>query len=383
MHVLVLCKRQYTSRDLLDDRYGRLYEIPEHLAALGHRVTGVTLSYRRRHQARQLSPAGVSWNSFNVLPAGPLKLLEAVRRLRKRDRPDVLWASSDAPCAVAGRLIARHLGIPLVVDLYDNYESFGLTRLPGMAAAFRRTCRDAAGLSVVSQTLADHLQHTLAPQGAVRVIGNGINPDLFHPMGQADCRRALQLPAHARLIGCAGALDASRGIADLFEAFLQLAEHHPDLHLVIAGPRDATPGRYRHPRIIDLGLLPWQRVPLLLNGLDVSIVCNRDDAFGRYCYPLKLQESLACDIHVVAAAVGDVPALLEGDVTALYRAGDSHSLADAIIAKLASSARPARPVRPADWQQRAAAVGRLLSLATRAEGPGPTPSPRSLDSGYF
>ena len=33
MRVLVLCKRQYTGRDLLDHRYGRLHALPVGLAA--------------------------------------------------------------------------------------------------------------------------------------------------------------------------------------------------------------------------------------------------------------------------------------------------------------------------------------------------------------
>lgn len=40
MRILVLSKRRYTGKDLLDDRYGRLYEIPAGLVARGHAVVG-------------------------------------------------------------------------------------------------------------------------------------------------------------------------------------------------------------------------------------------------------------------------------------------------------------------------------------------------------
>ena len=50
MRILVLTKRQYMGKDLLDDAYGRFYELPLELAALGHEVRGVCASYRRREE---------------------------------------------------------------------------------------------------------------------------------------------------------------------------------------------------------------------------------------------------------------------------------------------------------------------------------------------
>ena len=48
MRIVVLCKRQYTNRDVIDDRYGRLWEIPAELARAGHSVTCVSFSYARK-----------------------------------------------------------------------------------------------------------------------------------------------------------------------------------------------------------------------------------------------------------------------------------------------------------------------------------------------
>lgn len=366
MHVLMLCKRKYTSRDLLDDRYGRLYEIPEGLARLGHRVSGLALSYRRRPDHRHVSPAGVEWQSINFLPAGPWQLARLVGTLAREACPNVVLASSDAPSCVLGLLVARRLRVPLVLDLYDNYEHFGLTRLPGMRAGFRYACRQADGLSVISHTLADHLRMTSSPGERLRVIGNGVRTDVFKPMDTQECRRRLGLPANAQLIGCAGAIDASRGIEDMFRAFLTLADSRPNLRLVFAGPRDHTPERFQHPRIIDLGILPWQQVPLLVNSLDVSLVCNADSTFGRYCFPLKLYESLACQTPTIAASVGDIPMLLAPEDGLTYSPGDSNMLAEAIVRQLALPTRPQhRAVE--DWDARAASVHALLNEVAPAQ----------------
>lgn len=359
MHVLIVCKRQYTSRDLLDDRYGRLYEIPEGLARLGHLVSGLTVSYRHRPRRCDVSPEGVNWQSINAVPFGPLCIANAVRQMRRAASPDVVWASSDALQCILGMRIAQYLKVPLVLDLYDNYDYFGLSRIPGVTHAFHQACRQASALSVVSETLAAHLRNTLAPGGLVSVIGNGVNMELFHPIDRRECRERLGLPVDAKLVGCAGAIDASRGIDDMFQAFLHLADTFPDLHLVFAGPRDATPGRYRHPRIIDMGIMPPQQIPVLINSLDASIVCNLDSGFGRYCFPMKLYESMACGVPIVAAAVGDVPMLLPHSDGLTYPPGSPILLAQALIQYLQVPVRT-QFTSIKSWRERSETTQQLL-----------------------
>jgi glycosyltransferase involved in cell wall biosynthesis len=350
MRVLVLSKRQYTGKDLLDDRYGRLFEIPAALATAGHDVRGLALSYRRRAsgQYRWSDVPRLSWHSANALPMGLIRHASWAARELASWRPQIIWASSDALQGVLGARLATSYDVPLVIDLYDNYESFGLTRLPGLKRWFRLACRRADGLSIVSRSLAQHVAVTCAPEGRICLLGNGVDGDLFKHGDREASRRSLGLPTHARLIGTAGAITAGRGIGDLFEAFVSLADEDETLWLVIAGPRDGTPAKYRHPRIIDLGMLPWVSIPLLFNSLDVAVVCNRDSEFGRYCFPMKLQEMNACGVPVVAAAVGDVASILETVPNALYPPGDAVALAAAIRAQLAAPSVLAVP-RVATW----------------------------------
>ncbi|QII30192.1 glycosyltransferase family 4 protein [Stenotrophomonas maltophilia] len=365
MHVLMLCKRQYTGRDLIDDRYGRLWEIPEALARRGHIVSGIALSYRDRNAGNFPSPAGVQWSSVNALSLESMRLKHAVRRLHQQRPVDVLLTSSDAPCTVLGGSLAKHIQVAHVADLYDNYESFGLTRIPGLRAAFRRACADSTAISAVTHALADQTRSTLSTHVPVHVIGNGVRRDLFHPINKRTCREMLGLPAEARLIGCAGALDQSRGIEDLFRAFHVLSERHSDIHLVVAGPRDATLRRYSHPGIIDLGVIGWERVPLLINSLDVSVVCNRDSAFGRFCYPLKLAESIACGVPIVASDVGDTR-LIGGDALRPYAPGNVNDLVEAIELQLQTPLSNTG-VSAFDWEERANEMEALLLEATSAK----------------
>lgn len=339
MRILVLCKRQYTGKDLVDDRFGRLYELPVGLAAQGHDVRICTFSYRPRTGARtgRFEGTGVAWRSIDAMPA----LLRHGAWLDEATdgwTPDVVWASSDMLQALLAMRWSKRHRIPCVIDLYDNYESFGLSKLPGLAAAFRHACRQAAALTVVSDTLSAHVRAHYRVTCPIDVVVNGIREDLFHPRDKAQARISLNLPQAARIIGTAGALTADRGISDLFDAFERLAADYDDLWLVHAGPTDGSFGSRLHPRIVDLGMLPQQRVPALLAALDVGVVCNRDSAFGRYCFPLKLHEMLAMRIPVVAASLGDVSALLGGVPQSLYAPGNVAMLAEMISKQLSAPA---------------------------------------------
>ncbi|RRN58792.1 glycosyltransferase [Pseudoxanthomonas sp. SGNA-20] len=362
MKVLVLTKRQYTAKDLLNDRYGRLYELPEALARQGHEVTGLTTSYRSRTSTYHLSPAGVDWHSINASPLAPL---EWAGQLRKIEKPDVIWASSDAPHCIAAAILSKRWDVPAVLDLYDNYDYFGLTRIPGITTAFHRACRSAAHLTMASHTLASHVRERITMGVPVTVIPNGVRTDLFRPMARRHCREVLGLPPDACLVGTVGAIHRNRGIGDLFEAFDLLAKEDPNLHLVIAGPRDKTIDRYRSSRILDLGIIDWRQVPTVINALDIAVVCNRNDGFGKYCHPLKLTEALACGVPVCAAETGDAALLLSNNPEALYTPGDPYELAQQIHNQLTNTSKALAP-KPDSWKKVGEKLASCLHLATTA-----------------
>jgi glycosyltransferase involved in cell wall biosynthesis len=369
MRFLVLTKRQYTGRDLLDDRYGRLYEIPRALAAAGHQVRGLAMSYRPRPSA---PPDAAGWESLSAPPFSPLgaaRHLWRIRQLCREFRPDLVWASSDAWHAIAAWQTCVPAGIPYVVDLYDNYESFGLSRPPGVIPLLRRACRAADGLTLVSRTLADHVEnsYSLPPGQPHRVLGNAVATALFRPLDRQSARRELGLPEDAVLIGTAGALDASRGIATLLEAAELLAAAHPSLRLALAGPQDGSLDHFAHLPVDYLGILAPERVPAFWNALDVAVVSNRDSAFGRYCYPQKLQEIVACGVPLVASRVGEVAELLRDTPACLAEPDSPTSLAERIDAQIREKTRVDRS-QVRSWEQRAEELAGFFATVLARSG---------------
>jgi glycosyltransferase involved in cell wall biosynthesis len=134
------------------------------------------------------------------------------------------------------------------------------------------------------------------------------------------------------LVGTAGALEDSRGIQSLYGAFDILKDRYPDLHLVLAGPRKAD--LPRGDRIHDIGVLPLDEVPLLFNALDVAVICNRNSKFGKYCFPQKAVEIMACGVPLVAARVGSMARLFRDHPEWLFTPDNKQDLANAIEHRL-------------------------------------------------
>ncbi|RIX40745.1 MAG: glycosyltransferase [Rhodocyclales bacterium GT-UBC] len=367
MRILIATKRQYTGRDLLDDCYGRLFEIPKALAEQGHQVRGLALSYRHRSNSvpSLTRTGGVHWETMNALPFSPISAIRHLTRLRKicaEFRPDIVWASSDAWHGIALQAICHSLKIPCVIDLYDNYESFGLSSAPGVIPLFRRACRLAEGLTAVSRTLVAYLKSDYAlPTGhPVFCLGNAVDTQLFRPIDQSTARQQLGLPVRGTLIGTAGALDASRGIATLLEAYSRLIKTTPSVRLVLAGPRDNTLQDFDNLPILDLGIMPPDRTPLFWNALDVAIISNKDSPFGKYCYPQKLQEIIACQTPLVATNIGEVNEILRDFPQSLAELDSPNSLAEQITRQIQTkSVIPQRHIR--SWGQRAEELSSFLS----------------------
>ena len=354
MRILVLSKRQYMGKDLLDDAYGRFYELPLELAERAHEVRGLCASYRSRreglHQCRR-GPAQVSWSSTNVSPLVPWSLprwTRAVEREAREFKPDVVWACSDSFHAIVGVGLQRRLGVPCVVDLYDNFESYGATSIPGVRPWFRARVREAAGATCVSHALERYIRAHYGVQGETTVLENGVS-GAFRRLEREACRRRLGLPLGAKIIGTAGAIDAHRGIEVLFEAFLQLARRRPELYLLLAGRRARNVRIPPHERIVHLGQRPLDEVPYVIGAMDISVICNKRSPFGEFCFPQKLYEVVACGVPALVANTPGVAELLARAPRNRYEPDSVDSLLQGIEALLAEPVLA--PITPVSWKQ--------------------------------
>jgi glycosyltransferase involved in cell wall biosynthesis len=338
MKILVLTKRQYMGKDLLDDRFGRFRELPLALARLGHRIMGVALSYRKRDEGTHVdfgstaSNGHVTWHSANLTNGLTLRLRKPVAmtvQLVSEFKPDLVWACSDVYQVIFGTWVAKRAKTKCVVDLYDNFEAFTASKLPLVRPLFRRAVNEAHGVTCFSQRLADYVVKTYGRIKPMSVIENGTRKDLFYQKERKACRQRLGLPGGVQIIGTAGALHSSRGIDTLFRAFELLAAENQNLHLALAGSRERRLRIPTGPRVHDLGVLRQEDVPFFITSLDLAVICYRQSAQGKYSFPQKAYEIVACRVPLIAAAVGSMNEFMSDYPGCLYEPENPKSLADA------------------------------------------------------
>ena len=115
----------------------------------------------------------------------------------------------------------------------------------------------------------------------------------------------------------------------MFQALEHLLKEVPNAKLVISGKREQgidIPNNIQN-AIISLGYLPDERMPLLLNALDVFLVINRDSAFGNFSYPVKLYEAMRCRRPVVASRTKSTSWILKDYPECLANANDPTDIA--------------------------------------------------------
>ncbi|WP_028079850.1 glycosyltransferase family 4 protein [Solimonas soli] len=373
MRIAFLCKRRYMGKDVILDRYARLYEIPLQLAKLGHDVVGFCLDYHASgagEWTHDAAPGLLQWRSCSLdalliptLASYPHRLLRRLRTFA----PDILVGASDIPHVVLTAWLARKLQIPYAVDLYDNFEGFGQARIPGFVPSLRRATRGADLIMTTSEPLRQFVMETYRARGSVVAMPSSVDKSVFKPLDRQHARYRLGLPDKARLIGTAGGLYRDKGIAPLYEAWAAIEIARPDVHLVIAGPQDAGLPPPSGERVHYLGHLAHASVAELFNALDVGVISVLDTPFGRYCFPQKAYEMLACGLNVVAADIGALSSLFADTPQLLFRANDASALADAVIRQLEHPVSPNLPIL--DWAQLIQGIEPLLSRLVNPAAP--------------
>jgi glycosyltransferase involved in cell wall biosynthesis len=247
MKIFFLYKQRYMSHDVIQDRYGRLYHLSNELSLLGHDVYCSCLSYRKNnchevHREKSDQAGQLSWGSIYAGRFG-YKLPQYIRKL-SRDissiEPDVIMASSDVLHTIIARRVGHETNTPYFLDLYDNYESFGMCKIPGMLNGYHKALREADGIFTVSNTLRDYICR-IAPAVVVTTIESTISEGTFASTNQTEAIIALNLPQDKLLIGTAGSLSKNRGTEYLYQAFTAIKKKYPAACLVLAGPVEDNP----------------------------------------------------------------------------------------------------------------------------------------------
>jgi glycosyltransferase involved in cell wall biosynthesis len=282
-------------RDLITRPYGRFFYLPYCLAKRGHEVTLLLLDYRNDAPV-DIRRDGIRWISEPMAMGSPGRYTGRLRRFLNAERPDWVVGLSDTYFGILAQYYGKKTGVRSCIDAYDNYESY-IPWLKPLHSLWRRALSRADLVTAAGPGLATYMSRQRHGRPAV-VVPMAADPVGFRPIDRVECRSRMGLPVEGRLIGYCGSLHRNRGLEVLFRAIETLRESHPDLLLMLSG----RPGKNISvpESACQLGYVEEEKIPLLLNSMDVLTVINRPSSFGNYSYPVKLYEAMACQVPVVA-----------------------------------------------------------------------------------
>ena len=365
-----------TSSLLYPSTLGRWMPLAREMAALGHTIHLITLHHDfSPEMARPTIQDGVHVHYVGPMhvqgwgderrPLAPIPLLRValsstlalLRRALSLD-VDAYHVCKPQPMnGLAGLLASRWKDRPLYIDC-DDYEAES-NRFTGRGQQaivrwFEDTLpRHAVGVSVNTRFLEARVEGLGVPREKIVYVPTGVERNRFAALDPDEGRRlrrryGLQGKKSVLYLGTLNLSSHPLGL--LLEAFVLLLQQVPEAHLVLVGGGEDRPDIERHIQVLGLeqrvrftGAIPPEQVPPYFLLGDVSVDPVHDDAVARARSPLKIFESMACGIPVVAGDVGDRGGILgHGEAGLLVAPGDPQALANGLADLLADPERRSR-----------------------------------------
>jgi glycosyltransferase involved in cell wall biosynthesis/predicted metal-dependent phosphoesterase TrpH len=261
---------------------------------------------------------------------------------------DAIHVCSPGPAGIAGVLVARALGLPLVGSYHTELTAYADLR------SGQRHVADAMALAVGAFYNACDIVLSPSPASDAALAGigmsgeqvlrwdRGVDTSRFDP----SLRRAGLLPQGKLNVLYSGRITHEKGVDLLADAFLLARERvgasdwsvrdhgGVDLHLVLAGggPEQERLQERLGEHATFLGWLSGAELARVYASADVFLFPSATDTFGQV-----ILEAQASGLPVIAVAEGGPLSLIEDRVTGLLCEASAPALADALL-ELAGSA---------------------------------------------
>jgi teichuronic acid biosynthesis glycosyltransferase TuaC len=307
------------------------------LSTLGFRNTVIAAKPAYRGRANSSGDAyPATWMRYCAVPGmGGLatsgralywRLRNAVRRLHRGDRIDLIHAHAALPCGHAAALLGQELGIPFVVTVHGR--DVLSSRRGGLARAWcagvaKDVYQSAAHVVCVSARVQADLNSAVRCRSSV--VHNGVDSEIFRPSGN--------LSAGDPLILSVGNLIPSKGHEMLVRSLSQISGRHPRLrcHVVGTGPEWRRLSKlcaelHISERVQFLGRLSRELVADALRGCSVFALPSSYEALG--CVYLEAMATAKPTIGCRGQGIAEI--IRTGENGWLIDPDDVNGLADAL-----------------------------------------------------
>jgi glycosyltransferase involved in cell wall biosynthesis len=242
---------------------------------------------------------------------------------------DLIHVCSPGPAGIAGALVSRGIGVPLVGSYHTELTAYAGLRsgdrfisqaMETVVGGFYGACDLVLSPSPASD--AALAQIGVASQRVKRwdrgVDTNRFDPGLRRPSGPPGAINVLYV----------GRISHEKGADLLADAFLRAQARDPRLRLVLVGggPEEARLRARVGDRAEFLGWLDGLALARAYASADIFLFASRTDTFGQV-----ILEAQASGLAVVAAAAGGPLSLIEDRVSGMLCDPDAAALADAVL----------------------------------------------------
>ncbi len=265
---------------------------------------------------------------------------------------DAIHVCSPGPAGVAGALLARALGLPLIGSYHTELTAYAdlrsgrpeLAQAMAMAVgAFYRACDIVLSPSAASD---EALAQIGMPAERIMRWDRGVDTSRFDPALRD--RRAAPLDGNGENGGDDGAtgpggsgsgsrinvlysgrITREKGAELLAEAFIAARTHEPRLHLVLAGggpEQERLRERVGDAHTTFLGWLSGYALARAYARADIFMFCSTTDTFGQV-----ILEAQASGLPVIAVAEGGPLSLIEHRTSGLLCEARADALAGAVL----------------------------------------------------
>lgn len=318
-------------------RIGLFVDAPDHLSGVAR-----TLGYWQHEADRQ----GVGLRMHGAAPqpaaGGPMTIFPAVGtfgmtaypglflhvppvrevlRYMKQCEFDIVHLSTPGPMGLTGLLAARLAGLPVVSTFHTHFPSYAarLLRDPALEELtwafmrwfYRQMDAVAAPTPTIRQELIDH---GCLPQ-RVRVVGRGVDTELFHPGRRSEEFRRAHIHPHRTAFLYVGRLSREKNLPLLAESFKRLAAGRREACLLVVGE-----GPYRAEMEFALAGLPVRFLGAL-HGEALATAYASSDAF---VFPSETDtlgnvvlEAQAAGLPVIVSGQGGPKDCMQDGITGL------------------------------------------------------------------
>jgi glycosyltransferase involved in cell wall biosynthesis/predicted metal-dependent phosphoesterase TrpH len=272
---------------------------------------------------------------------------------------DAVHVCSPGPAGIAGVLLAKALGLPLIGSYHTELTAYAQLRSerPDLAAAMEMAVGAFYGACDLVLSPSPASDEALARFGlsAEKILrwDRGVDAARFDPSlrcertrdswmgwmarGARHCRPgadddprvARKAPSAPVFVLYAGRVTKEKGADLLVDAFLAARARDPRLHLVLAGdgPERELVAERLGEHATFLGWLHGAELARAYASADLFLFASQTDTFGQV-----ILEAQASGVPVVAVAAGGPISLIEHGATGLLCEPNAAALADALIA---------------------------------------------------